>query len=204
MKNKRVRSIFTLLFLLLFCVAAQAAYSIWSFSSVRHLEKTDAAIVLGAAVWDQVPSPVFQRRIDHAIHLYHSGNVTGIVFTGGSRSPADPAESEVARAYAIEHGVDAADIRIETKSRITEENLRYAQEAARDAGWRTFVIVSDPLHMKRSLAMARDLGITAYPSPTTTTAYRTLQTQVPFFLRELFYYLGYQASKPVRWLGLYP
>ena len=36
-----------------------SAYSIWSYSYNNELVKTDAAIVLGAAVWDNEPSPVY-------------------------------------------------------------------------------------------------------------------------------------------------
>ncbi len=41
-------------------------YNIWSFSGKNQLEKTDAAIVLGAAVQDSEPSVVFKKRIEHA------------------------------------------------------------------------------------------------------------------------------------------
>lgn len=38
-------------------------------SSTNNI-KADAAIVLGAAVWGEEPSPVFRERINHAINLY--------------------------------------------------------------------------------------------------------------------------------------
>ncbi|CAM5787267.1 YdcF family protein [Brevibacillus borstelensis] len=203
MKKKRSTRVLLLLSLLVLLTVSHAAYSIWSFASVRYWGKTDAAIVLGAAVWDSQPSPVFRERIDHAIWLYQNGYVKGILFTGGKSADSAEAESEVARDYAIKHGVHPADILVENRSTITEENLSFALEVARTANWRSFTIVSDPLHMKRSLAMAHDLGMEAYSSPTPTSAYQSLKTKAPFFLRELFYYLGYQASKPLRWLGLY-
>ncbi|MEJ8544517.1 YdcF family protein [Brevibacillus borstelensis] len=203
MKRKRITRFFLLFSLLLSIIVLHAAYSIWSFASVRHWGKTDAALVLGAAVWDSQPSPVFRERIDHAIWLYQNGYVGGILFTGGKSADSPEAESEVARDYAIKHGVHPADILAEDRSTITEENLSYALEVARSANWHSFTIVSDPLHMKRSMAMAHDLGMEAYSSPTPTSAYQSLKTKAPFFLRELFYYLGYQANKPIRWLGLY-
>ena len=42
----------------------------------------DVAIVLGAAVFTDKPSPVFAARIDHAVELYNSGRVKGVIFTG--------------------------------------------------------------------------------------------------------------------------
>jgi len=160
--------------------------------------KTDAAIVLGAAVWGGQPSPVFQERINHGIQLYTNGYTQKLIFTGGKEGTHQFAESEVARLYALEHGVRDEDILIETESRITEENLKNAYKLGIGKGLHTFLIVSDPLHMKRAMTIAEDLGIEAYPSPTQSTAYRSWETKLPFFLRELFYYLLYLLSSPFR------
>lgn len=68
------------LFLLL---TSYAAFSIWSFSNENQLVKTDAAVVLGAAIWGDAPSPVFEERINHAIWLYQHDYVNFLIFTGG-------------------------------------------------------------------------------------------------------------------------
>ena len=36
-------------------------------------DRADAIIVLGAAQYDGRPSPVFERRLDHALELYEEG-----------------------------------------------------------------------------------------------------------------------------------
>ncbi|MEN0641901.1 YdcF family protein [Alkalicoccobacillus gibsonii] len=173
-------------------------YSIWAFTETNELVQADAAIVLGAAVWEGEPSPVFRERIHHSIWLYNNGYVDKIIFTGG-RSEADLyAESEVARNYALERGVPENDGLIETKSTITEENLKEALSVLHLEGLETFTLVSDPLHMKRAMVMAQQLGMEAYSSSTPTTAYTTLATQVPFLLRELMYYMGYLVLVPFR------
>nr|WP_106782972.1 YdcF family protein [Lysinibacillus timonensis] len=190
--------------LILFIIAAflifigYLAYSIWSFSEKVQLVKTDAAVVLGAATWGDDPSPVFSERINHAIWLYEKGYVEKIIFTGGKGEGAQFAESEVARDYAIRNDIPSTDILIETKSTITEENLQYAYNLASEHDLKTFAIVSDPLHMKRAMLMAETIGMNAYTSPTQTTAYQTLGSQLPFFLRELFYYIGYIFTMPFR------
>ncbi|MGF6354254.1 vancomycin permeability regulator SanA [Paenibacillus sp. 4624] len=48
---------------------------------------SDAAIVLGAAVQGDIPSPVFRERIEQAIRLYKVGTVRNLIFTGGSSCP---------------------------------------------------------------------------------------------------------------------
>ncbi|MBP1934226.1 YdcF family protein [Ammoniphilus resinae] len=188
------------LWLLAFCIAfvCYSGLSIWSYGSENQRARTDAAIVLGAAVWGNQPSPVFQERINHGIRLYTNGYVQKLIFTGGKGEANEFAESEVARLYALEHGVRDEDILIETESRITEENLKYAYKLAIEKGLQTFTIVSDPLHMKRAMTMAADFGMEAYSSPTQSTVYRSWQAKLPFFFRELFYYLLYLVSSPFR------
>ncbi|MEK3921780.1 MULTISPECIES: YdcF family protein [unclassified Paenibacillus] len=152
---------------------------------------SDAAIILGAAVAGDNPSPVFRERIEHGIELYRQGTVRNLLFTGGSGDEGEHTEAEVGQKYAIAHGVDPADIRIETKSRITEENLVNSIPIGEQAGYQTYTIVSDPLHMKRAMKLAAGLGMDAVPSPTRTTAYRTWRSKFPFLARETVMYMGY-------------
>ncbi|MBN1918352.1 MAG: YdcF family protein [Verrucomicrobia bacterium] len=157
--------------------------------------KADVAVVLGAAVWDGAPSPVFQARIDHAIGLYKAGDVKALVFTGGVGDGDLLAEAEVAKAYAVEHGVPADHIRCETASRITCGNLEGARAILDAEGWRTELIVSDPLHMRRSVMMARDVGIDAYPSPTPTSRYASVGSKAGFLVREVRMYAIYLVER---------
>ncbi|UYZ21836.1 YdcF family protein [Mesobacillus jeotgali] len=185
--------------LVLFIFISYSAFSIWSFSNKIQHVKTDVAVVLGAAAWGDEPSPVLRERVNHSIWLYENGYVDKIIFTGGKGEGAMYAESEVARKYAIKNNVNPEDILIETKSRITEKNLTYAYEIAVQQNFRTFTIVSDPLHMKRAMLMAKNTGMEeSYSSPTQTSVYKSLDSKVRFFMRELFFYIGYIFSLPFR------
>jgi len=113
------------LFLILWLIGL--AIEIYSYSSVSDALSADAAIVLGAAAWDGQPSPVFEERIKHAIDLYKAGRVKEIIFTGGVGAGEQVAESIVASAYAIQHGVAKQDVFCETISKFTYENLRGAK-----------------------------------------------------------------------------
>jgi len=79
--------------------------SIISYSNDRNEVISDAAIVLGAGISHDKPSPVFRERINHAIYLYRQGKVEHLIFTGGLGEGETLAESEVARMYAIENAV---------------------------------------------------------------------------------------------------
>lgn len=160
-------------------------------SFVSDSSPADAAIVLGAAVWGSYPSPVFEERIKHAISLYHAGDVQAIIFTGGLGESDQVAESEAAKEYAITRGVSVEHIYCEAVSKTTCENLREAKGIVDQQGFRRVLVVSDPLHIKRAVIIARDLGLDAYPSPTPTSRYRTWKSKLGFLLRETYFYACY-------------
>jgi uncharacterized SAM-binding protein YcdF (DUF218 family) len=165
------------------------------FGHVRQVVLADAAIVLGAAVWRERPSPVFEERIKHGITLYQSGAVEKLIFTGGLGERDSLSEAEVARNYALARGVPDEAILIETSSTITLENLIEAQTLMAEQGLETAVLVSDPLHMYRSIGMAQDLGMTVYTSPTPTTRYRTWRSKAGSLIYESFFYTIYLAGQ---------
>ncbi len=177
-------------------VVTSLAWSIYAYDSHVESIQADAAIVLGAAAWGERPSPVLRERINYALELYKAGYVHKIIFTGGQADRSEPAEAVVAQGYALERGIPEADILIETKSRSTRENLYQAQQVASEHQLKRLLIVSDPLHLKRAVLIAQDLGMDAYPAPTPTTRYRSLGSQFWFLARETYYYVTYLLYRP--------
>jgi uncharacterized SAM-binding protein YcdF (DUF218 family) len=174
---------------------ATKAFSIYHYASKHNFIKADAAIVLGAAVWGDEPSPVFQERINHAISLYKRGDVRSIIFTGGIGDNKQLAEAIAGKRYAVAQGIREGDIFIETESKSTHENLKNALAVAISQQLSKFLIVSDRFHLKRAVLMARDLGMDAHPSPTPTTRYRSFKSQLEFLLRETYVYSIYLMFK---------
>ncbi|HIY70649.1 MAG TPA: YdcF family protein [Candidatus Luteimonas excrementigallinarum] len=165
-----------------------AAYIAWT-GARDEAGPAEAIIVLGAAAYDARPSPVFEQRIVHGIHLHEQGLAGWLIFTGGfGGEGARFAESEVARRYAIEHGVPEDRILIETVSRTTRENLEQAAMLMRERDMRRAIVVSDPLHMARALRLARGEGIEALGSATPTTRFRSLESRWQFLLREVYFF----------------
>ena len=191
MKKQRLISVGVVLLCAAVGAILYAAWDIYSYSRISEPIRADAAVVLGAAAWGDRPSPVFGERIDHAVDLYKQGYVDKIVFTGGQGDRDEPAESVVARQYAAGLGVPQEDILVEMQSRTTGENLYYAYQLASKEGLTTFLIVSDPLHMRRAVRIARDMGMDAHSSPTPTTRYQSTGSQLRFLARETFFYLKY-------------
>ncbi|MES2706918.1 MAG: YdcF family protein [Verrucomicrobiota bacterium] len=156
-----------------------------NFGTRDQAVKSDCIIVLGAAVQGDEPSPVFEERIRHGVHLYKEGLAPRILFTGGLGDGSRSSESAVGVKTAHRLGVPAAAMLMEEKSRTTRQNLHEARAVMRGHGLKSAIIVSDPPHLKRALMMAADLGMEAVPSPTPTSRYRSLKAKSVFLLREI-------------------
>ncbi len=185
-----------MLVLLLILWGTVLGVEIYTYSVISDSTAADAAIVLGAATWNDRPSPVFEERIKHAIDLYRQKQVKVIIFTGGIDAGAQQAESIIASEYAIQHGVAASDVFCETVSRDTYENLLGAKAIIQQQHIDRVLIVSDPLHMRRAMTMAQDLGLNSWSSPTPTSRYVGAQSQIDFLWGEIRYYATYLVRRP--------
>lgn len=194
--NKKVAKVSLLILAAFILAIGSIALRIYSYRNSTSNVQADVAIVLGAAMWGAELSPVFRERINHALDLYRDGRVRKIIFTGGQGNNDEPTESSAARRYAIENGVPEGDILIEEESHTTYQNILYAQQVADAHQLRRVLIVSDPMHMKRAMAMAQDVGMEAYPSPTPTTKYQSTKSQLGLLVHETYYYIGYLMRRP--------
>jgi uncharacterized SAM-binding protein YcdF (DUF218 family) len=188
---RKIAKVLLLIACVLIVVFGVLASRIYAFSNTSSDASADAAVVLGAAVWSSGVSPVFRERINHGIDLYKKRKVHKLIFTGGQGNPGEPTESYAARDYALQSGVPLQDILIEQKSHTTYENILYAKQIADTNAIKKVLIVSDPLHMKRAVLMAHDVGLIAEPSPTPSTRYQGFKSQLLLLAHETYYYLGY-------------
>lgn len=160
---------------LLIAVGA-AALILGGYTTFRILEQgdrderrqVDAIVVLGAAQYNGTPSPVFRARLEHAIALYHEGYADVLFVTGGKAEGDWTSEAAAAGQFAIVNGVPATAILVEDDGRTTLESLRTVGAVLRQRGTTSALFVSDRTHMLRVLRIARDEGLEAYGSPTTT------------------------------------
>ena len=128
----------------------------------------DAIMVLGAAQWDGVPSPVLAARLAHALDLWKAGVAPVIVVTGGKQPGDRTTEASVSADWLIERGVPDSAIRREVQGRNTWESIAASARFLKDEGRTRVVLVSDPYHALRTKGIADEVGLTAYTSPTRT------------------------------------
>ena len=188
---KTLRRLLLILGLGLLAWISLLAKDIYSFSLTSSAAPADAAIVMGATVFRNRPSPVFRERINHAINLYRQGLVEYVIFTGGLAGNDELAESEAARKYAIAQGVPDEHILIETQSDNTCLNLVEAKRIMEANDLDQALLVSDPLHMRRTLWLAQQIGMNALSSPTPTSRYQSFDRRAGFLMREVYSYGAY-------------
>lgn len=60
--KKKVGGIFLLFFIVYYIITA---INISTYSKKNETQIADVAIVLGAGIWNEAPSPIFKERINH-------------------------------------------------------------------------------------------------------------------------------------------
>lgn len=117
----------------------------------------DTAVVFGAAVRRGQPSTVLRDRLDTAIALYHSGQVSQLIMSGDGRA-ADYDEPGVMAQYAIQRGIPRSAILLDRaglRTYATCHRLRDVYETS------TAVLVTQAYHLPRALFTCELLGIDA-------------------------------------------
>jgi uncharacterized SAM-binding protein YcdF (DUF218 family) len=158
------------------------AVQVWLTSRRYEPHHARAIVVMGAAQYDGVPSPDLRSRLDEASLLWHQGYATTIMVTG-SKQPGDRfTEAEASDRYLMVAGVPGRDI-LEAGGSDSWENLSDAAPALVARGDTTVLVVTDPFHEDRSLAIASSLHLDPSPTPTRTSPIRGVST-VPYFAKE--------------------
>jgi uncharacterized SAM-binding protein YcdF (DUF218 family) len=155
---------------------------VWLTSRRYEPRPADAIVVMGAAQYDGVPSPDLASRLDEAMILWRAGDAKVVMVTGGKESADRFTEAGASAHYLEAHRVPAGDI-LEAEGRDSWQNLAQAAPLLRARGETNVLVVTDPFHEHRSLAIATDVGLVGYPTPTRASPIRGWST-VPYFAKE--------------------
>jgi uncharacterized SAM-binding protein YcdF (DUF218 family) len=166
-----------------FVVAVGALYLGVTFVQVYRASRhdgariADAIVVLGAAQYNGLPSPVLQDRLDHALELYNGGLADHIVVTGGRQEGDRFTEATAGYNYLRDHGVPDEALLKEVQGTNTYESLAASARFLRERGLTEVVMVTDGYHAYRVQAIARDLGLDATASPATSRLSRSSEAR---------------------------
>lgn len=160
-------------------------FTVWHQAGVDDARKgSDAIVVLGAAQFNGVPSPVLRARLDHAAQLWKAGYAPVIVVTGG-KIPGDVStEASASAAYLGSKGVPDASVLREVQGRTTWQSLQASARFLRERNIETVILVSDSFHNARSRAMASDVGLEPMVSATSTSPITGVE-RLPYLAKEV-------------------
>jgi uncharacterized SAM-binding protein YcdF (DUF218 family) len=172
----------TVLVVVVLAYLVVTAVQVWLTGRRYEPHPAGAIVVMGAAQYNGVPSPDLASRLDEALVLWHQHDADHIMVTG-SKEPGDRyTEAEASAHYLTEAGVPPGDI-YQVGGSDSWENLAQAAPVLLAHGDDTVLMVTDPFHEARSLAIASGVGLTASPTPTRTSPIKGLAT-VPYYAKE--------------------
>ena len=155
---------------------------VWLTSRHHDARPAQAIVVMGAAQYDGVPSPDLLARLQDANSLYQRHLAPTIVVTGSKETGDRYTEAEASAMWLEQQGVPSADV-IQVGGDDSWTNLSLAAQALQKRGVTKILIVTDGFHEDRSLAIASNVGLQAWPAPTTNSPIKGWAT-VPYYAKE--------------------
>jgi uncharacterized SAM-binding protein YcdF (DUF218 family) len=210
--------------LLILFVSGNPWFSNWLAQSLEwrylptELPTADAIVILGGGIRSQAyPRPDVDfsdagDRVWYGATLYKQKKAPKIIVSGGSiswKGGGNP-ESEDLTKLLVTMGVPQTDIIQEGASLNTRDNAVYVQKILKAQNFQTILLVTSAMHMPRSMAIFKRLGIKAIAAPTDyhisqlELAEPTRQTEskiLSFFPNEERFWLTTQAIR--EYIGLW-
>lgn len=144
-------------------------------NTVEATPAADAIVVLGGITAPAIPprtetdvTGAFDRLL-HGMRLWRAGKAEYIVLSGGvmpGLTGSDVPESERMRRLALEYGVPAKALLLESRSRTTHENAVYTRALLAEHGVERALLVTSAAHMWRAVGCFRAAGVDVIPAPT--------------------------------------
>ncbi|MET9695954.1 YdcF family protein [Streptomyces sp. NPDC006529] len=148
------------------------------YGRIRVRGDVDFVVMLGSGLvgGDQVP-PLLASRLRKGLRIYEAQRARGgaapvLLTSGGKGSDEQVAEARAMADWLIARGAVAEHVRLEDRSRTTEENLRFSERIMAEAvpGYRC-VVVTNNFHAFRAAMMARKARVNGQVLGSPTAAY---------------------------------
>jgi uncharacterized SAM-binding protein YcdF (DUF218 family) len=144
-------------------IAITAVSLVW-VGTHHNVKTVDAIVVMGAAQYDGMPSPLLASRLQHALDLWKRKQAPVIAVTGGKRAGDRFTEGDTSRRWLTDRGVPAADIIVESVGHSTWESIQNLAPLLNEAHIHSVVVVSSSWHVQRAELSLEELGFQARSS----------------------------------------
>lgn len=158
------------------------AVQVWLTSRHSDPRPAQAIVVMGAAQYNGAPSPDLAARLREALTLYRRGLAPLVVATGYKEKGDIYTEAQASQMWLAARGVPASAV-AEIGGSDSWSSLSQAATLLHRRSLDRVLIVTDGFHEDRSLAIAADVGLEAWPVPTTSSPI-TGWSAVPYFAKE--------------------
>ena len=186
-----IRRIITIVVVLALIAPAYGVSQVWRAAKNPVVRQADVIVVLGTAQLNGKPGDALEARLIEAKRIYDLGYASSII-TVGAGAPGDRTTEAASGKYwlrmngipsrkitAIEEGRDTL---VSTKAYAAVMKKRYVSDV---------IIVTDPYHCKRAMAMANDQRVISTCSPVQTGPNTIANSGYRYLIREAGAYLVY-------------
>jgi uncharacterized SAM-binding protein YcdF (DUF218 family) len=186
-----IRRTITIVVVLALIAPAYGVSQVWRAAKNPVVRQADVIVVLGTAQLNGKPGDALEARLIEAKRIYDLGYASSII-TVGAGAPGDRTTEAASGKYwlrkngvpsrkitAIEEGRDTL---VSTKAYTAVMKKRYVSDV---------IIVTDPYHCKRAMAMANDQGVISTCSPVQSGPNTIANSGYRYLLREAGAYLVY-------------
>jgi len=186
-----IRRIITIVVVLALIAPAYGVSQVWRAAKNPVVRQADVIVVMGTAQLNGRPGEALEARLIEAKRIYDLGYASSII-TVGAGAPGDRTTEAASSKYwlrmngipakritAIEEGRDTL---VSTKAYAAVMKKRYISDV---------IIVTDPYHCKRAMAMANDQRVISTCSPVQTGPNTIANSGYRYLLREAGAYLVY-------------
>ena len=186
-----IRRTITIVVVLALIAPAYGVSQVWRAAKNQVVRQADVIVVLGTAQLNGKPGDALEARLIEAKRIYDLGYASSII-TVGAGAPGDRTTEAASGKYwlrmngipsrkitAIEEGRDTL---VSTKAYAAVMKKRYVSDV---------IIVTDPYHCKRAMAMANDQGVISTCSPVQSGPNTIANSGYRYLLREAGAYLVY-------------
>ena len=186
-----IRRIITIVVVLALIAPAYGVSQVWRAAKNPVVRQADVIVVLGAAQLNGKPGEALEARLVEAKRIYDLGYASSII-TVGAGAPGDRTTEAASGKYWLrKNGVPAKKITAIEEGRDTLVSTKAYAALMKKRYVSDVIIVTDPYHCKRAMAMANDQGVISTCSPVQTGPNTIANSGYKYLLREAGAYLVY-------------
>ena len=184
--------------------------------AAEQAPRAGAIVVLGGAFSHVSPAPYPEAssavdRYWHGARLFHAGRGEVVILSGGRRAHRLPGmtEAEAGARFLVDMGIPEAALLLDGEALTTRENAVNVAAILEQQGIETFLLVTSALHMRRSEAAFRAVGLDPIPVATDFQVRPRARTRLRHWLpsaaalanstRAMHEYVGYWAYRLRGW-----